>query len=408
MKVLLSAYSCEPNKGSEDEVGWQCAVYLAAMGHDVWVLTRANNRASIERELDQRPPLPTLHFLYYDLPGWLRRWKSGRRGLSAYYVLWQWGGYRLAERAHRQVGFHLVHHVTFVSIRFPSFMGRLGIPFIFGPVGGGETAPLKLRRGYGWKGFVQDALRDLSNCFVSIDPLVRSTLRRATRILVTSEQTRALVPGAYQHKTAVHLAIGHERRPPAECAAPSGGLSLLYVGQFRYWKGMHLGLRAFSLLLNACPNARLTLIGRGSAEREWKRLASELGIAERLIWISWLGREELLRRYEQYDIFLYPSLHDSGAFVLLEALSGGLPAVCFNLGGPGIIVDETCGRVISVENGSRDAIVRRLADALRCLSTNEELRNQLRVGARQRARHFEWQRQIRTLYETADIRKASA
>src|SRR5262245_33125991 len=205
MKVLLSAYSCEPNRGSESEVGWQCAVHLAATGHEVWVLTRANNRAAIERELGQTTPLPSLRFVYYDLPGWLRRWKSGRRGLYAYYLLWQWGSYRLAQREHRQVGFDLVHHVTLASIRFPSFMGRLGIPFIFGPVGGGETAPLRLRWGYGWKGFLRDALRDLSNGFVRLDPLVRSTLRRATRIFVTSEQTRALVPRVFQPKTALQI-----------------------------------------------------------------------------------------------------------------------------------------------------------------------------------------------------------
>jgi len=409
VKVLLSAYSCEPNKGSESEVGWQCAVHLAAMGHDVWVLTRANNRASIERELGQRTPLPSLHFLFYDLPGWLRRWKSGRRGLYVYYVLWQWGAYRLAKREHRQVGFDLVHHVTLVSIRFPSFMGGLEIPFIFGPVGGGETAPLRLRRGYGSKGFLRDAFRDLANWFVRIDPLVRSTLRRATRIYVTSEQTRALVPRVFRHKTALRLAIGYDGGPtPAPGATRQyEGLSLLYVGEFLYLKGMHLGLRAFSLLLTTCPNARLTLIGKGSAEKEWKRLASELGIQERLIWIPWLSRQELLRQYQQYDIFLFPSLRDSGGFVLLESLSAGLPVVCFNLGGPGTIVDETCGRVIGVETGNRDTIVKRLADELRRLSMNEELRNRLSVGARERARHFEWQRHIDTLYETADadIRK---
>jgi glycosyltransferase involved in cell wall biosynthesis len=409
VKILLSAYSCEPHKGSEPEVGWQCAVHLAASGHDVWVLTRANNRASIEQELG-RLALPSLRFLFYDLPAWVRHWKSGRRGLYAYYLLWQWGGYRLAARAHRDVGFDLVHHVTLASIRFPSFMGRLGIPFIFGPVGGGETAPLGLRWGYGWKGFLRDAVRDLSNCFIRIDPLVRLTLRQATRIFVTSEQTRALVPRVFQDKTRLRLAIGHDSAPVAErgSAREFDGFSLLYVGEFLYLKGMHLGLRAFSLLLTSCPKARLTLIGKGSAEKEWKRLARQLGIQERVIWIPWMRRQELLRRYGQYDVFLFPSLHDSGGFVLLECLSAGLPVVCFNVGGPGIIVDDTCGRVIDVENGGCDAVVQRLADELRRLSADQKLRNRLSAGARQRARQFEWQRQIGTLYETADIREASA
>jgi glycosyltransferase involved in cell wall biosynthesis len=410
MKVLLSAYACEPNKGSEPEVGWQCAVHLAMKGHDVWVVTRANNREAIQQELGQRPPLPSLRFLFYDLPEWLRRWKSGRRGLYPYYLLWQWGAYRLARREHRRLRFDLVHHVTLASIRFPSFMGRLGIPFIFGPVAGGETAPLRLRWGCGWKGFLRDALRDVSNLFIRVDPLVRSTMRQATRIFVTSEQTRSLVPLLYRQKAALRLAIGYDDRAAAwrDASGEHEGFSLLYVGEFLYLKGMHLGLRAFSLLLASCPKARLTLIGKGPAERQWRRLAMELGIEDRLVWIPWLSRHELLRRYGQHDVFFFPSLHDSGGFVLLESLSAGLPVVCFNLGGPGIIVDETCGRVISVDTGDRNVIVKRLAEELRRLSTDQELRNRLSVGARQRARHFDWRRRIDDVYESSNLRRLLA
>ena len=50
MKVLLSAYACEPNKGSEPGVGWNWAIEIARLGHKVWVLTRANNQPSIDSE----------------------------------------------------------------------------------------------------------------------------------------------------------------------------------------------------------------------------------------------------------------------------------------------------------------------------------------------------------------------
>ena len=51
MRLLLSAYACEPGRGSEPGVGWNWAIALAALGHDVWVLTRANNRDRIEQAL---------------------------------------------------------------------------------------------------------------------------------------------------------------------------------------------------------------------------------------------------------------------------------------------------------------------------------------------------------------------
>jgi glycosyltransferase involved in cell wall biosynthesis len=302
------------------------------------------------------------------------------------------------------VTFDLVHHVTLASIRFPSFMGRLGIPFMFGPVAGGETAPMRLRWGCGWKGLLREFVRDLSNLFIKFDPLVQSTLRRATRIFVTSEQTRSLVPRVFHPKTAVRLAIGYDgMTADSDMHAQSGPFSILYVGEFLYLKGMHLGLRAFSLLLASCPTARLTLIGKGPAEKDWKRLAIDLAIETHVTWIPWLNRQELARRYGQHDVFLFPSLHDSGGFVLLESLSAGLPVVCFNLGGPGIIVDETCGRVVSVEDGDRDDVIQRLAEALRCLAADKHLRNRLSAGASARARQFEWRRRIDDVYETAKL-----
>jgi hypothetical protein len=64
MKVLLSAYACEPNKGSEPGVGWQWTLEIARLSYDVWMLTRANNRENIEAELAKMPPITNLHFIY--------------------------------------------------------------------------------------------------------------------------------------------------------------------------------------------------------------------------------------------------------------------------------------------------------------------------------------------------------
>ena len=52
-RILLSAYACEPGKGSEPEVGWLWATELADAGHEVWVITREANRHAIEMELAQ-------------------------------------------------------------------------------------------------------------------------------------------------------------------------------------------------------------------------------------------------------------------------------------------------------------------------------------------------------------------
>ena len=404
MRILLSAYACEPGKGSEPAVGWHWGLELARLGHGVWVLTRANNQPVIEAALAGQPPASCPRFLYYDLPAWARWWKKGRRGVHLYYLLWQWGAYRLARKVHARTRFHLVHHVTFVSVHQPSFMGNLGIPFVFGPVAGGETAPWRLRLGYGVRGWIIDGLRDLSNLLIRIDPLMRRTFRQARLIYVTSEQTRACLPRRHWVKTRVQLAIGS-----AGAAAPTptdtspvqvreSGLKLLYVGRFLDWKGMHLGLPAFAGLLKSHPDARLTLLGNGPEERRWRKLAEHLGISEQTNWISWMTLDELFKLYPQHDVLLCPSLHDSPGLQIVEAMAHGLPVVCLDLGGTAI-VDDTCGRAIKAAGMSRDAVVNGLAHALTELAAEDiSARTRLARGALSRARRFDWRAVVDRVY----------
>lgn len=404
-KILLSAYACEPNRGSEPGVGWHWAVELARLGHKVWVLTRANNRSVIEAEFSQGAQPANLFFLYYDLPTWTRRWKKGGRGVHLYYLLWQWGAYLLAQKRHKEIQFDLVHHITFVSIRQPSFMGNLDIPFIFGPVAGGERAPWRLRFGYGPRGFMLDALRDVANLLIKFDPLMCRTFKQATKIYVTSEQTCTLIPCKYRHKASVQMAIGVDEKltnsplqlPIAVPVSEEKILRILYVGQFLYLKGMHLGLPAFAKLLENGVSARLTLVGNGPDEKRWRKLAEKLGVSNLVDWIPWVSQLQLSTIYNQHDVFLFPSLHDSGGMVVLEAITHGLPVICLKLGGPGQIVDDSCGVAIPVISDSRRSIAEKIKGALKTL--NDEIKHaKLSVGARKRAQKLTWASRVASIY----------
>lgn len=54
IRVLISAYACEPNKGSEPGVGWNWTLQMAKMD-EVYVITRSNNRKVIETFLQKHP-----------------------------------------------------------------------------------------------------------------------------------------------------------------------------------------------------------------------------------------------------------------------------------------------------------------------------------------------------------------
>ncbi len=400
LRVLLSAFECAPGVGSETEVGWRWALEIARLGHEVVVLTWTRDQAVLERARAAGMVPPSVRFEYV-MPPWLEALRQRGLPLQFVHLSWQAAAYLHARRLIGRERFDLVHHITYCVIRQPSFMGRLPLPFVLGPVGGGETAPLALRRGMGTRGWLLDLVRDGLNLIARADPITRSALRAARLIYVSSPDTARLVPDRLQDKVRVQLQIGIEeqeivaaalRRPQA-----GGELRLLYVGRCLAWKGMHLGIEALAKLrARGCP-ARLTIAGSGNAERRWRAAAHRLGVDDAVDWLSWVPHEHMPEVYRANDLLLFPSLHDSGGHVVLEAMAHGLPVVCFDLGGPGSIVDASSGRVVATAQRSRAEVIDDLTDALQELA-DPRVRRQLGESARNRVRRYDWRRQVAAVY----------
>ncbi len=400
-RILLSAYACEPDRGSEPAVGWNWAVQASRLGHRVSVLTRANNREIIEAYA--RCHRLDADFLYYDLPEWLQRCKrsAGELGAVLYYLLWQWFAFRWVGENMDTAQFDLVHHVTFASVRYPSFMGRLGIPFCFGPVGGGETVPASLCASFRHKARLHEFIRRISNRLVGLSPLSRSALRDASRILVTRD-TLPLIPREFHKKCQVQLAIGS---PEMHCAPAAKAprrvgqpVRLLYVGRLLESKGVDVALHAVQLLKQTSLDARLTMIGDGAARRSLLELCRALDLRAEVDWLGWLPPARLDEHYEGADAFLFPGMRDSGGMAVLEALSHGLPVVCADLGGPAVIVDSSCGRVVTTSGISKLQLAESFAAAVCEIVSDAGLFAQMSTAARERAAEFEFRRLVSAVY----------
>ncbi|HLT76230.1 MAG TPA: glycosyltransferase [Ferrovibrio sp.] len=396
MKILLSAFACEPDRGSEYAVGWNWALSLVRAGHEVVVLTCSEARPAIERTLERMQLGTQLRCAYFDVPKPFR-WQA-RGPLHLHAALWQWLAVKFARELHAREKFDRVHHVTYAGLRIPSFMGRLGIPFVFGPVGGGERAPWRLRWGYSVYGLMHDAARDAANMLIRFTPFMTETFARAERIYVTSAETLRLLPQRFRDKARVELAIGAEdmeaaigravpRPPRQDC------FRVLYAGRFVDYKGMHLGLPAFARLVQAVPSARLTMAGDGPMKRRWQRMAENLGIAGSIDWLPWQDHHGMARLYAGHDVLLFSAMHDTGGMVILEAMHHGLPVVCLKLGGPAALVDASCGYAVDTTDKSAAQVIAEMGDALISLA-RETTRQSLAQGARQRCQAFSWREKV--------------
>lgn len=387
-RILVSAYACEPGKGSEPEIGWRWALGLAERGHEIWVLTRANNRISIENALGSDCP-PNLHFVHFDLPSW-GLWVKRLLGTNIYYHLWQVGARSTAERLHRRHTFDRAHHVTFGAIRHPSFLRHLGVPYVLGPVAGGEDIPRDLLRCLPLSVRLAERYRTLATRLLLLLPTVRQTLVRADRVVVTSEQTRRLLPQRVRPRSDVRLAITTpviNGVPAIPRLAPTRGLlRVLFVGRLLPWKGVELALRSLAAFAASGHAFKFTVVGAGPHARSLRQMSSALGLAERVEFRPWVARNELPEVYDEHDVLLFPSMRDSGGMVVLEAMQRGLPVVCLHLGGPGVIVTPECGW--AVEPGDVDVTIARIAGALQALATDPAHYRACSAAAQRRVADF--------------------
>lgn len=389
LKILMSAYACEPDVGSEPGVGWKIAREMSRR-HEVWVITRINNGPVIEPEL-ARNPAPGLHFVYYDLPRWARWWKRGQRGVQLYYYLWQVGVYFVARRLCRRVDFDLAQHVTFVKYWSPSFLALLPVPFVWGPVGGGESAPKALRRDVSLRGKAYEALRNAARWLGEHDPFVKLSARRSLLALVTTEETatRVLRLGATDVRLFSQLGASETELEQLNRHTTGDRVAarFLSIGRLLHWKGFHLGLCAFARA--SIPGSEYWIVGDGPEQERLEDLAKRLGIASRVKFWGDLSREEVFRRLGECSALVHPSLHDSGGMVCLEAMGSGRPVICLDLGGPAVQVTEETG--FKVPATTPEETVDGLAQAMSTLARDPELGVRMGQVARGRVEeHFTW------------------
>jgi glycosyltransferase involved in cell wall biosynthesis len=393
MKILLSAFAFAPNVGSEPGVGWRWAIELAKQ-HDVTVVTDVTRRSSVEADGVQLPS--NLRVAYYR-PGWLRAVPLNSTTAQLLYTVWQFGLLGFARRLHREQKFELAIHCTYGVFRHPSFLGYLGIPFVFGPVGGGEDAPWSLKKSIHGREKIKELLRTLLNKVTLFDPFLWLAYSKTTLILTKTEDTRLALPWPFRRRAIVYPEIGIDAPVGIQAVArrQDEPLRVLFAGRLLGWKGAHLAIRAVACAAAKGVPIEFTLLGKGPFESELRRVAGTLGIQSTIRWVSQLPQQELFTLFQTMHCFLFPSLHDSSGNVVLEAQANGLPVICLDLGGPVTLVTSETAMVVSTKGCNEAAVIEGLAGALSKLAGNEGKRLAMANAAIAHAQDMSWENRVK-------------
>ncbi len=392
MKVLISAYACEPGLGSEPGVGWNL-IQEVGKYHQVWVLTSNCHRQGIEKEL-ARNPQPNIHFIYFDPLGWVLNWSRGGKGVQLHYYLWQIRAYFISRLFHQKVNFDVVHHVTYVKYSSPSFISLLPVPFIWGPVGGGESTPKEFWQDFSLRAKIYEIARLAARYAGELDPFVHLTAKKSTIIRATTDDTakRLYKMGVHHVQIASESGLSTEEIVNLAQYKIPNGLTVRFIsmGRLLHWKGFHLGLQAFAEA--NLPDAEYWILGDGHESNRLHALSEELGISQKVKFWGRLPRVNSLSKLEECHVLIHPSLHDSGGWVCLEAMAAGRPVICLDLGGPSIQVTKETGFKIPAHNPKQT--VEELAKAITCLASDPELRLRMgKAGQKRIVENFSWESQ---------------
>lgn len=385
MKGILSAYSCLPNSGSENGLGWNTLLSAAKVLEKVYLVTKKSNAIKIEKWKEQNVDMFwNVEFVYVDIPTVIRK-MPGHMGQIIRYEYFQRKLVEVVKGVTSKDKIDFCQHVTWASFIRKNYLYELGLPVILGPVGGGEMIPKQVDCTLSIKERMTEWLRYNAVKKVSTSKIHEKIFDTAVLILTTTNESKMMIPKKYHNKIIVEQAIGIDKTDYKKKAKQSNEkFIVLMSGRMLYWKGFDIGIEAFKKFAEMCPDVELHIFGDGEKRKELERLSQT---SKTIIHFHGnVSHNEMLKYYKNGTVFLNCSLHDSGSFVVLESMANGLPVITINTGGPSVLTDESCA--IRVNPSRVNNMVNEIADALRELYDNREKSAEMGQKAQERAFAF--------------------
>lgn len=321
------------------------------------------------------PTLPRTRVIEWSDPPALRRFERFdsmlKPGLLAYFFrARRW----LLAAAGAGEPIDLVHQLAPLAMRYPTPALGTGLPYVIGPVGGSLETPREFAEempAAPW--YVR--LRGVDRLRFKFDPALRATYRGAECVIGVAPYVRKLLGDLPVRR----FEVASETAVAAPLPTPvrrRGGrdLRLLYVGRVIRTKGVRDAIRAVGRIGD--PAVSLDVVGAGDDLAACRELANELSAPVRFH--GKVSRREVDGFYRNADAFVFPSFREPSGNVVLEAMSHGLPMIVADRGGPGFVVDATCG--VKVPITSPEAFADQIATAILKLR-DPEVREKLASGA---------------------------
>lgn len=377
MNYLISAYSVNPYKGSEDSIGWNWVLQYEKNykeGDRIILLTKKFNEKDTRRGLKEFD-IQHVELVIVDVPNalnWFREKHSAFHHM--YYILWQHWAWLWVK--HSGIRFDVIHHVTMNDYRIPSELYKAkGAKVIWGPMGGAQVTPRPLK--VYEKNQLVASFREFVNKSCSWNPFYKKALRSYYKIYCINNETQKQISRIVGKDVPLmpELALRDEYKNLPIRKEKNDILKIVFVGRLIGKKGIAFLVDALSLMPTDM-DWELLIFGDGDDRALIEKQIADSGIGKNVKLMGNRPLNQIAEAYQQADVFVLPSLRETSGNVLLEAMAYAVPIVAFDTSFCRLLKKVDCGVFVNTEQ-ALDNIKEDYCKAIVTLGQNKELAKQM-------------------------------
>ena len=411
-KILVLAYMLSPYKGSEYSVAWNYVSYMSKQNDLVVLYGNADEPMGNCKDTEEyilKHPMPNVRFVpvYPDKWANLLNWPN-RHGLFVYtfyyaYRVWQKLVYRKAKELVAKEHFDLVHYVGMIGYREPGYLWKLGLPYVWGPVGGVNNAPRQLMERMPWMSKMKHTFRSVAN---TIQFHTKRRLKKAlaaTDVLMTATSENQARFKAVHHKDSISLP---ENAITASISLDEGKFDqpdkfrFMVVGTLDARKSVGIFLEALTQVRHK-DRLQVDIVGSGPLRDSLEQYAMAQGLGEMITWHGQLPREKAVALFRDAHLHVITSVSEGNPTTIWEAMSYGVPTLSFDHCGMHDTLRDGAGVLVPIAP-TYEECVRGVAEHIDALLEQPEQFRQLAEATLKRAREYTWDKREQFLNELYD------
>lgn len=403
LSILINAYACSPNMGSEPGMAWNWCVSLAKYC-ELHIITEGEFRDKIKTVLPTLPQGKNMHFYYNPVSAEIRKmcWNQGDWRFYIYYDKWQKKTLQIAQEIIKKHHIDLIHQLNMVGFREPGYLWSINEkPFIWGPIAGLGSIPFSFLKGGGIKFTLFYLIKNqITKLQLKYSSKVNAALKKADILITATPESGDIIQKTHHIESIQINETGcSTKENTSNIRKEDSSFDILWVGRFIYTKQLKLALNVIKEIKNL-KNIKFHIVGQAFKEEEtqtYKSYATTLGIDNICIWHGQIPNNQVMELMRKSHIFFFTSIFEATSTVILEAIQNKLPIVCFDRCGFGPIVDSNIGRKIPLstpQNAVKD-FSREITD----LYNHREQLQEMAENCSKKQQELSWENKAKQMVE---------